>query len=194
MQTTSFFIERIQVSFYPLKEPSASQPNGHNPLLDTVNKFVCWQLIEVTRSQNHTPTGQGHKPSSPWQGKVTLETIKDRGHSGVSACADYRSQQILSSEQNNTKPETIWKNSNNFGFLSQFIMVNNTFYAFNNENERKYFIWGQREQMQIIRILHSLHSPLNFSLPMKFMFAKLYWFGVCLYISLRMFHLYIAGM
>lgn len=29
-------------------------------------------------------------------------------------------------------------------------MVNNTFYALKNENERKYLVWGQREQMQII--------------------------------------------
>lgn len=76
----------------------ASQPDGHNSLLDIVNKFVCWQLIEGTPSQNPKPTGWGHEPSSPWQGKATLEPIKDRGHRGVGACEDYRSQQILSSE------------------------------------------------------------------------------------------------
>lgn len=63
-----------------------------------------------------------------------------------------------------------------FGFLSQFIKVNNTFCALNNENERKYLVWGQRKQMQIIGILHPLHSPLYFSLPTKFIFTKLHWF------------------
>lgn len=63
-----------------------------------------------------------------------------------------------------------------FGFLSQFIKVNNTFCALNNENERKYLVWGQRKQMQIIWIFHPLHSPLNFGLPMKFLFTKLHWF------------------
>lgn len=71
--------------------------------------------------------------------------------------------------------------------------VSNTSYALNYENERKYLVWGQRKQMQIIWILHSLDSPLNLSLPMKFMFANFTGFEACLYF-LQMLSLYIAGM
>lgn len=71
-------------------------------------------------------------------------------------------------------------------------MVNNTFYALNNENERKYLVRGQREQMQIIWILHSLHS-ISVCL-WTLCLQNFTGFEVCLDISLQMLSLYVAGM
>lgn len=50
-----------------------NNPWPHNKM-DTIQllhivKIVCWQLAEVTSSQNPTQTGNGHLPSFPWPGK-----------------------------------------------------------------------------------------------------------------------------
>lgn len=80
-----------------------------------------------------------------------------------------------------------------FGFLSQFIKVNSTFYALNNEKWMKILGLGSKNKCKLFKnfILLTLHS-ISVCL-WNLCLQNFTGFEVCLYISLQMLILYIAG-
>lgn len=71
-------------------------------LLHIVKKIVCWQLAEVTSSQNPRQIGNGHQPSFPWPGKSKSWNTHGKG-----------------SQRNKCMHRLQWKSANTFWQIKQ---------------------------------------------------------------------------